>query len=108
MLLVLLNGWRWLVRRPSPGPEQLTLCLPPRHQHTQTQSNSFSEPHVTPGTVKIVRGEGMPLQKKPSEKGNLKVRTRMRVLVGGGASNVEADAGSVCYCCVQCMWIVMS
>lgn len=36
--------------------------------------NSFTEPHVTPGTVKVIRGEGMPLQKKPTEKGNLKVR----------------------------------
>jgi len=33
-----------------------------------------SEPHVTPGTVKILRGEGMPLQKSPHKKGNLKVK----------------------------------
>jgi DnaJ family protein B protein 4 len=33
-----------------------------------------SEPHVTPGTVKILRGEGMPLQKTPDKKGNLKVK----------------------------------
>ncbi|GAB5034234.1 dnaj subfamily b member 5 [Nannochloropsis oceanica] len=33
-----------------------------------------SEPHVTPGTVKILRGEGMPLQKSPDRKGNLKVK----------------------------------
>lgn len=28
---------------------------------------------MAPGTVKVIRGEGMPLQKKPNEKGNLKV-----------------------------------
>jgi len=33
-----------------------------------------SEPHVTPGTVKLIRGEGMPLQKSPDKKGNLKVK----------------------------------
>ncbi|TFJ85015.1 hypothetical protein NSK_003439 [Nannochloropsis salina CCMP1776] len=33
-----------------------------------------SEPHVTPGTVKILRGEGMPLQKTPEKKGNLRVK----------------------------------
>lgn len=32
------------------------------------------EPCVTPETVKIVPGEGMPLQKTPTQKGNMKVR----------------------------------
>ncbi len=37
-------------------------------------SLQVSEPHVTPGTVKVLRGEGMPLQKSPDRKGNLKVK----------------------------------
>lgn len=58
----------------SPKTRQLTVVLTtPSSTHN---TNSFSEPHVTPGTVKIIRGEGMPLQKKPGEKGNLKVRTQ--------------------------------
>lgn len=50
-------------------PYRPTVCVP-----TTTHDGSIAEPHVAPGTVKVIRGEGMPLQKKPSEKGNLKVR----------------------------------
>jgi len=33
-----------------------------------------SEPHVQPGTIKVVRGEGMPLQRRPQQKGDLRVK----------------------------------
>jgi DnaJ-class molecular chaperone len=32
------------------------------------------EPHVTPETVKVIRGEGMPNQKRPQQKGNLRIK----------------------------------